>query len=1077
MSDIMNITRKLTLYANNSKTNDKVTIKRGCINVITLIISIYDNGGLLEIPSGIVPSIRMLRADHSEINSDVPCTVVGNTVHVLVNESMQKSEGEGYCEIILINDGKSFTSATFPLAIQQNVHNDTHITNTDDYQSFIESMILIEKALPIIEGAEATMNTINSTFNQIKVDSASAISNVNVVGTNVANAEALRATSESGRVSAESTRTTQENARKTSETSRGTAETNRVAAESGRVTVETARATAESSRATVEAARVTAETTRGTNETTRKNNETSRVSVEAVRVTSETARGTAEGVRVTNETARGTAETTRVSQENTRTTNETSRGTSETARSTAESTRATKEGERLSSETIRGTNEVARQSYYNAYKLCEAYVPATAYIIGNKVTYLGSTYQCKLACTGVLPTNTTNWLIIAVKGDTGLQGLKGDTGSTGAKGDAGTTGLQGLKGDQGIQGIQGIKGDKGDQGIQGIQGLKGTDGVGGDMFKNVYDPTGKAQDIFAYIDNHTSTDISESTTVFTEATVEADIVSGEKSKTIFGKILKSIKTFRTSIGNLSGLTTTLKTNLVGAVNEVKTSVLNSNAKNNFYNLNNMKNKRTLPLTFNSEVGTHYSTFSGEKACNGIMTIDGAANSGWAFDGDSLGINNIKFNMPIGVIIGDSIAEGHPALHGRLDSDGAGTYNANLLNSTGQISYHIEQHTKCKIFNHGYGGQRWDQIRTRWNRDVLAQTDAGLTPTSTLSKKPHFVIIICGINDVFFPRNYTDIITDAEYCINSAIANNIYPIVFNIGAHSSMDATKLALVKQYNTWLLEKSQNTPSMTLIDYFTYTNDINNDGKPISGLFTDGVHPTKMTYEDLSRKIINEAFISSRPPVVPRYINISTAINFNYTVASMARPMVMLIYLNDIPIKLVELINNPNQVIEIPQFEGFINTITLEPQMIDAPYEQSANALIYCFISEVYLSDENIYSNNLIKRFESVIKALPSVSGITKRYGAMPDSTAGQFTFVSTAGALNCIGAYVKDSTTTGYICTKGLAMLRTTTDVYDSDLLITSTSGLFARTINPTAGTVVAKVVKAGRAGKLVSLVNII
>ena len=44
-----------------------------------------------------------------------------------------------------------------------------------------------------------------------------------------------------------------------------------------------------------------------------------------------------------------------------------------------------------------------------------------------------------------------------------------------------------------IPAIQGRKGDKGD---------KGDPGGGGDMFSSVYDPTGKKENVFAYVDNN-----------------------------------------------------------------------------------------------------------------------------------------------------------------------------------------------------------------------------------------------------------------------------------------------------------------------------------------------------------------------------------------------------------------------------------------------------------------------------------------------------------------------------------------------------------------------------------------------
>ena len=121
----------------------------------------------------------------------------------------------------------------------------------------------------------------------------------------------------------------------------------------------------------------------------------------------------------------------------------------------------------------------------------------------------------------------------------------GPQGVQGARGPQGATGAQGPKGEQGIQGPQGETGAKGATGATGAQGPAGADGstpniqVGttttlaagsaatvkrragspdaapifdfgipkgadavnpGDMTKAVYDPKGKAQDIFAYAD-------------------------------------------------------------------------------------------------------------------------------------------------------------------------------------------------------------------------------------------------------------------------------------------------------------------------------------------------------------------------------------------------------------------------------------------------------------------------------------------------------------------------------------------------------------------------------------------------
>jgi len=59
------------------------------------------------------------------------------------------------------------------------------------------------------------------------------------------------------------------------------------------------------------------------------------------------------------------------------------------------------------------------QAAATAMQECAAYSATKAYAVGNMATYNGSTYRCTTACTGVVPTNTANWLLIAAKGTDG----------------------------------------------------------------------------------------------------------------------------------------------------------------------------------------------------------------------------------------------------------------------------------------------------------------------------------------------------------------------------------------------------------------------------------------------------------------------------------------------------------------------------------------------------------------------------------------------------------------------------------------------------------------------------------
>ena len=286
-----------------------------------------------------------------------------------------------------------------------------------------------------------------------------------------AEAEAERVTAEEGRVAAEEGRVSAENLRVTAEEDRAEAEddreeaeTLRATAEQGRVSAESERASAESLRVTAEEGRVSAESTRlfnetnrESNESTRKSNETGRVKAESLRVTAEGLRATAEQERATAENGRVSAESLRVTAEQGRVSAESGRASAETSRVKAEQGRAAAESTRESNETTRQSNEATRQSNEqkrvaaeNARNVWENYDNEKPYVPGNKVAYNGSSYLNIAPCSGVLPSDTEHWLLIAAKG---------------------------------------------------------VDGEGaGDMLQSVYDPQKKAQDIFGYVDNKTAYD-------------------------------------------------------------------------------------------------------------------------------------------------------------------------------------------------------------------------------------------------------------------------------------------------------------------------------------------------------------------------------------------------------------------------------------------------------------------------------------------------------------------------------------------------------------------------------------------
>lgn len=138
------ITKKIILNTSNDRPNSRIIIKQGSIGTITLIVTINDMGGVLELPTGTTAKVRMLKPDKKQVLND--CEIVGDNVSVEITQQMQAVAGDGLCEVILFNDGKSLTSATFPITIEPNVHNDGNIESTHEYITILNTLAKIEGA-------------------------------------------------------------------------------------------------------------------------------------------------------------------------------------------------------------------------------------------------------------------------------------------------------------------------------------------------------------------------------------------------------------------------------------------------------------------------------------------------------------------------------------------------------------------------------------------------------------------------------------------------------------------------------------------------------------------------------------------------------------------------------------------------------------------------------------------------------------------------------------------------------------------------------------------------------------------
>lgn len=233
--------------------------------------------------------------------------------------------------------------------------------------------------------------------------------------------------------------------------------------------------------------------------------------------------------------------------------------------------------------------------------------------------------------------------------------------------------------------------------------------------------------------------------------------------------------------------------------------------------------------------------------------------GWLANGTSG--DSIAVSVPFGVVFGDSQAEGHPALHGRLHPNGTGVYSYNYPDSIGQLSYHLTRLTKFPWVNQGLGGQATELILKRMDRDVIGLSSpvGDGRPNRTLNRKPIMCVVIAGINDAFTPGYTTERTkTNLAAMARKIAQSGIYCVMLTLPGDGIINnAATAKYIEEVNGWLRGGALNQYGTIICDYEKWWKDPawNDLLHPYPGRIVDDVHPSKVGYDSLANFIFREA------------------------------------------------------------------------------------------------------------------------------------------------------------------------------------------------------------------------------
>lgn len=202
----------------------------------------------------------------------------------------------------------------------------------------------------------------------------------------------------------------------------------------------------------------------------------------------------------------------------------------------------------------------------------------------------------------------------------------------------------------------------------------------------------------------------------------------------------------------------------------------------------------------------------------------------------------------GVVIGDSIAEGHPALHGALHP-GRAAYDPTWESQPGQLSYELGALSEYHWYNNGIGSQSTEHIRARWDRDALGrqydpQDGRG---DRTLPGIPRAVVVAAGVNDIALkvPPEVTRV--NLQFMADSLSGVGTSVVFLTLPPSDRFTPEQIQMVREMNAWMLQ-SLPAEKVGVADLYAWFEDPQNPGKVNPALAADYIHPSKSGYQELA-------------------------------------------------------------------------------------------------------------------------------------------------------------------------------------------------------------------------------------
>lgn len=150
-----------------------------------------------------------------------------------------------------------------------------------------------------------------------------------------------------------------------------------------------------------------------------------------------------------------------------------------------------------------------------------------------------------------------------------------------------------------------------------------------------------------------------------------------------------------------------------------------------------------------------------------------------------------------VAMGDSTTAGTPGWMSPIEFPPNGRGN-----DRSQYAYWLMQaHPDWDVLNRGVNGERSDQIRARFDRDVL-------------EAQPRAVVLIAGVNDVYQGRPASHVIEQLRAMYERAARAGIRVVAGSIIPYNTATPDQNARMREVNDWIRRQAEADPNVEFAD-----------------------------------------------------------------------------------------------------------------------------------------------------------------------------------------------------------------------------------------------------------------------